>query len=446
MTQAKSPGLCNERLSLAQYANHFADAHPPLNAIQAKIEAERCYYCYDAPCTIACPTGIDIPSFIAKIAQGNLRGAAKTILEENIMGGMCARVCPTEVLCEQACVRNTNQEKPVEIGLLQRHATDALMANPGSALFTRANATGKKIAVVGAGPAGLSCAHRLALLGHEVDVFDKNSKPGGLNEYGLATYKTTDNFAQKEIEWLLSIGGITLHLNQALGQDFSLESLTQKYDAVFLGIGLAGVNQLNLHTSPVIGLQNAVDFIASLRQASHAKEVVVGNQVVVIGGGMTAVDAAVQAKKLGASEVTIVYRKGPDNMSASVEEQKWARLNDVRLQFYASPVRVLSEQETVVAIEFSKSVVVQGQVTAQTETLTLAADMVLTAVGQKLQVEDVNGLALQDGKIQCDDNGKTAYAKIWVGGDCRPGGKDLTVEAVQHGKLAAIDIDKALSA
>lgn len=445
MTQAKSLGLCNERLSLAQYANHFADAHPPLNAIQAKIEAERCYYCYDAPCTIACPTGIDIPSFIAKIAQGNLRGAAKTILEENIMGGMCARVCPTEVLCEQACVRNTNQEKPVEIGLLQRHATDALMANPGPALFTRASVTGKKIAVVGAGPAGLSCAHRLALLGHEVDVFDKNAKPGGLNEYGLATYKTTDDFAQKEIEWLLSIGGITLHLNQALGQNFSLESLTQTYDAVFLAIGLAGVNQLNLHTSPVIGLQNAVDFIASLRQASHPKNVMVGNKVVVIGGGMTAVDAAVQAKKLGASEVTMVYRKGPENMSASIEEQKWARLNDVNLQFYASPVRILSEQGAVAAIEFSKSVVVQGQVTAQTETLTIPADMVLTAVGQKLQVEDVNGLVLQDRKIQCDANGKTAYAKIWVGGDCRPGGKDLTVEAVQHGKLAAINIDKALN-
>ena len=446
MTQAKSPGLCNERLSLAQYANHFADAHPPLNAIQAKIEAERCYYCYDAPCTIACPTGIDIPSFIAKIAQGNLRGAAKTILEENIMGGMCARVCPTEVLCEQACVRNTNQEKPVEIGLLQRHATDALMANPGSALFTRANATGKKIAVVGAGPAGLSCAHRLALLGHEVDVFDKNAKPGGLNEYGLASYKTTDNFAQKEIEWLLSIGGITLRLNQALGQNFSLDSLSQQYDAVFLGIGLSGVNQLALHNGQVAGLQNAVDFIASLRQASHPKAVVVGSQVVVIGGGMTAVDAAVQAKKLGAQTVTMVYRKGPENMSASIEEQKWARLNDVNLQFYASPVRVLSEQGRVTAIEFAKSVVVQGQVTAATEPLTLPADMVLTAVGQKLQVNDVKELELQDGKIKCDANGKTAYAKIWVGGDCRPGGQDLTVEAVQHGKLAAIDIDKALSA
>jgi dihydropyrimidine dehydrogenase (NAD+) subunit PreT len=446
MTQAKSPGLCSERLSLAQYANHFADAHPPLNAIQAKIEAERCYYCYDAPCTIACPTGIDIPSFIAKIAQGNLRGAAKTILEENIMGGMCARVCPTEVLCEQACVRNTNEEKPVEIGLLQRHATDALMANPGQALFTRAKPTSKKIAVVGAGPAGLSCAHRLAMLGHEVEVFDKNAKPGGLNEYGLASYKTTDHFAQKEIEWLLSIGGITLRLNQALGQDFSLDSLSQQYDAVFLGIGLSGVNQLALHNGQVAGLQNAVDFIASLRQANHPKAVVVGSQVVVIGGGMTAVDAAVQAKKLGAQTITMVYRKGPDNMSASIEEQKWARLNDVNLQFYASPVRVLSEQGRVTAIEFAKSVVVQGQVTAATETLTLPADMVLTAVGQKLQVNDVKELELKDGKIKCDANGKTAYAKIWVGGDCRPGGQDLTVEAVQHGKLAAIDIDKALSA
>lgn len=446
MTQAKSQGLCKERLSLAQYAQHFSDAHPPLNPIQAKIEAERCYYCYDAPCTIACPTGIDIPSFIAKIAQGNLRGAAKTILEENIMGGMCARVCPTEVLCEQACVRNTNQEKPVEIGLLQRHATDALMANPGPALFTRGAATDKKIAVVGAGPAGLSCAHRLALLGHEVVVFDKNPKAGGLNEYGLATYKTTDNFAQKEIEWLLSIGGITLRLGQALGKDIQLHSLCQEYDAVFLGVGLTGVNQLSLHTGPVTGLQNAVDFIAALRQAPHPKEVLVGNSVVVIGGGMTAVDAAVQAKKLGAQNVTMVYRKGPENMSASIEEQKWARLHDVKLEFYASPVKVLSENGTVTGIEFSKSVISQGQVTGQSESMVLPADMVITAVGQKLRFEDVKELELQDGKIKCDPNGKTAHPKIWVGGDCRPGGQDLTVEAVQHGKLAAIDIDQKLRA
>ena len=202
------PDVAAGRLSQAEYARNFADAHPPLNAVQAQLEAERCYYCFDAPCTVACPTGIDIPSFIARIAQGNLRGAARTILEANVLGGMCARVCPTEVLCEQACVRNTQEDKPVEIGLLQRRATDAYFDRPGAPLFTRAAPSGRKVAVVGAGPAGLACAHRLALLGHAVTLFDDKPKLGGLNEYGLATYKTVDGFAQKEIDWLLSIGGI----------------------------------------------------------------------------------------------------------------------------------------------------------------------------------------------------------------------------------------------
>ncbi len=237
MSSTSTPGLCNRRLNLAEYAQNFADAHPPLNQVQAKIEADRCYYCFDAPCQTACPTGIDIPTFIARIAQGNLRGAARTILEENILGGMCARVCPTEVLCEQACVRNSNEAKPVEIGLLQRHATDAYMANPGAPLFTRAPSSGRKVVVVGAGPAGLSCAHRLAMLGHDVVLLDNRPKAGGLNEYGLATYKTVDNFAQREIDWLLSIGGIELRLNVALGPDLTLDALCQQYDAVFLGDG-----------------------------------------------------------------------------------------------------------------------------------------------------------------------------------------------------------------
>ena len=193
-------GVCAGRLSKDEYAKNFSDSHAPLNRVQAVIEADRCYYCFDAPCTIACPTGIDIPTFIQRIAQDNVRGAAKAILEENILGGMCARVCPTEVLCEQACVRNTNEDKPVEIGLLQRYATDGYFAKPGTPMFTRAASSGKRVAVVGAGPAGLSCAHRLAMLGHAVVLFDANPKLGGLNEYGLATYKTVDGFAQKEIE------------------------------------------------------------------------------------------------------------------------------------------------------------------------------------------------------------------------------------------------------
>jgi dihydropyrimidine dehydrogenase (NAD+) subunit PreT len=303
-------GVHAARLNLADYAVNFADAHPPLTRSQALIEAERCYYCFDAPCITACPTGIDIPTFIQRIAQDNLRGAAKAILEANPLGGMCARVCPTEVLCEQACVRNTNESKPVEIGALQRHATDAFFAKPGAPLFTRAAATGKRVAVVGSGPAGLACAHGLARQGHEVVIFEARAKGGGLNEYGLASYKTVNDFAQQELQWLLSIGGIELRCEQQLGLDFTLESLLAEHDAVFLGMGLAGVNALGLGEPPLQGLRDAVDFIAELRQ-SLPETVPVGRRVVVIGGGMTAVDAAVQSKLLGAALGANPWRHHP---------------------------------------------------------------------------------------------------------------------------------------
>jgi glutamate synthase (NADPH/NADH) small chain len=312
------------RLTPDQYAQNFCDAHPPLTLAQARIEADRCYYCYEAPCQTACPTGIDVPSFIQRIADGNIRGSAHAILSANPLGGMCARVCPTEVLCEQACVRNTHEDKPVEIGQLQRYATDAYFARPGAPLFTRAPATGRRVAVVGAGPAGLACAHGLARLGHEVVVLDANTKPGGLNEYGLATYKTVDDFAQKEVAWLLSIGGIEIRHNTHVGRDVSLETLASDFDAVFLGLGLAGVNAIGIAEPAVQGLRNAVEFIAQLRQASDYATVPVGRRVLVIGGGMTAVDAAVQSRKLGADEVTMVYRRGPQDMSASGHEQEWA--------------------------------------------------------------------------------------------------------------------------
>ena len=214
------------RLSKAEIDDNFADLHPPLTRSEALIEADRCYFCYDAPCTTACPTGIDIPAFIQKIRSDNLRGSARTILSENIMGGMCARVCPTEVLCEEACVRNTHEEKPVEIGLLQRYATDPVFEHSDQ-LFQRAVATGKKVAVVGGGPAGLSCAHRLAVLGHNVTIFNRDSKLGGLNEYGIAAYKAIDDFAQTEVDYILSIGGIEVRNNLMLGVNFGLDDLRQ---------------------------------------------------------------------------------------------------------------------------------------------------------------------------------------------------------------------------
>ncbi len=450
MSTTSTPGLCHSRLSLAEYAHNFADAHPPLTPAQARIEADRCYYCFDAPCVTACPTGIDVPSFIARIAQDNLRGAAKAILDANILGGMCARVCPTEVLCEQACVRNSQEGKPVEIGLLQRHATDALMADRGAPLFTRAPSSGRKVAVVGAGPAGLACAHRLAMLGHGVTLFERKPKLGGLNEYGLATYKTVNDFAQREIDWLLSIGGIEVRLNADLGRAVTLDGLCGQFDAVFLGLGLGGVFELGIGEPEVpglAGLRNAVEFIAELRQAADPSTVVVGRRVVVIGGGMTAIDASVQSRLLGAQEVSMVYRRGPETMGASKEEQDWARKNGVAIRHWAAPKRLLASGGALTGVEFVATAIDGGKLVPTGETFTIDADMALKAIGQSLEPHGVAGsIELIEGRVKTTQDGRSSHPKVWAGGDCRHGGRDLTVEAVEHGKRAAISIDATIRA
>ena len=293
-TPSRTSGVQAGRLTNEALAENFADLHAPLDSHEAMVAADRCYFCYDAPCITACPTAIDIPLFIRQIQASQPNGAAKTIFEQNILGGMCARVCPTETLCEEACVREAAEGKPVEIGRLQRFATDGLMAarvHP----FTRGEATGKRIAVVGAGPAGLACAHRLAMHGHDVEIFDARPKPGGMNEYGIASYKSVDNFAQAEVEWLMQIGGITLRSGEKLGAGLSLEGLISDFDAVFLGLGLGGVNALRASGEDHDNVLDAVDFIADLRQSGELSSLPVGRNVVVIGGGMTAVDAAVQS-------------------------------------------------------------------------------------------------------------------------------------------------------
>ena len=440
------PDIKPGRLAACQYTDNFSDAHPPLTPVQALIEAERCYYCFDAPCINACPTGIDIPSFIRRISEDNLRGAAKAILEANVFGGMCARVCPTEVLCEQACVRNANEDKPVEIGLLQRHATDAYFKSPGAPLFTRAEPTGKRIAVVGAGPAGLSCAHRAAMLGHEVTVFEARPKPGGLNEYGLATYKTVDGFAQREIDWLLAIGGITIRHGQALGEQILLADLAVQFDAVFLGLGLGGVIALGLASETAPGIGNAVEFIAGLRQASDFAAVPVGRRVVVIGGGMTAVDAAVQSRKLGAEEVTIVYRRDQPRMPASTYEQEWALRNGVTIRTWSVLKALDTSVGHVQGATFAEVGDINGRLEMTGKHWSLDADTVLKAIGQTLVLADPTAatLSLRSGRIAVDAEGRTSLANVWAGGDCTYGGRDLTVEAVEHGKIAAYSIDRAL--
>ncbi len=427
------------RLVASEYAQRFADATPRLTRTQALLEAERCLYCYDAPCAIACPTSIDVPSFIKRIADDNLRGSARTILDSNPLGGMCARVCPTENLCEAVCVRNTQEDRPVAIGRLQRHAVDALMESDKPQIFTRAPLTGKKIAVVGAGPAGLACAYTLARKGHDVAVYDARPKAGGLNEYGLASYKTPDNFAQREVQWLLDIGGITLTHNWKLESNAQLNALRKDFDAVFLGVGLSTTHALGVAGEALQGVQDAVDFIATLRQTPDLSALPVGRRVVVIGGGMTAVDAAVQSKLLGAEEVHMVYRRGPETMSASTAEQEWAQTNGVVLHQWLAPVEILGRDGSVCAVRFAEQATVGGKLQATGREITFEADTVLKAIGQKLgnPVLAAAGLALDGGRIQTDAEGTTNVPGVWAGGDCRAGGLDLTVEAVEHGKQSA---------
>ena len=443
-----APDIRSTRLVASAYAQHFADATPPMTSAQALLEADRCLYCFNAPCQQACPTGIDVPSFIKRIADGNLRGAARTILESNPLGGLCARVCPTEVLCEQVCVRNTQQDKPIEIGRLQRYAVDALMASAAPQLFTRAAGTGKKVAVVGSGPAGLACAHRLARHGHDVVIFEARPKAGGLNEYGLASYKTVDDFAQKEIAWLLDIGGVQVRHGWHFEGAASLNSLRAEFDAVFLGFGLSKVQALNLPGEDLQGVRNAVDFIADVRQTADKSQLPIGRRVVVIGGGMTAVDAAVQAKLLGADEVHLVYRRGPETMSASPAEQEWAQTHGVVLHHWLAPLEISGHNGHTSAVRFAEQALVNGQLQATGRELRWEVDMVFKAIGQKLDSAALQGtgLAMDAGRMVTDEQGATALPGGWAGGDCRAGGLDLTVEAVEHGKRSAEAIHMALNA
>ena len=428
------------RLTGEQIEANFADMHPPLAPSEAIIDADRCYFCYDAPCTTACPTGIDIPGFIQKIRSGNLKGSAHTILSVNIMGGMCARVCPTEVLCEEACVRNTHEDRPVRIGLLQRYATDAVFRD-GTQLFKRAPDTGRTVAIVGGGPAGLSCAHRLAMLGHHAIVHEPKDKLGGLNEYGIAAYKTPDDFAAREVEYILGIGGIELRTGTALGKHISLQELREQYDAVFLGFGLAGVNGLGLEHEQLEGVANAVDYIAELRQAPDKSKLPVGRRVVVIGGGMTAIDIAVQSRALGADEVTMVYRRGQEQMAASRYEQEFAQTRGVTVRYWAKPRKFVVDGARVRGVEFEST-------RTPGESWSLEADVVFKAIGQKVAWERLAStgeiVELRDGRIAVDPDRKTSLAGVWAGGDCVYGGEDLTVSAVQDGKLAALSIDHYL--
>ena len=444
MSQARLvAGVVPGRLTPHELAANFADVAPPLTRHEAHVAADRCYFCHDAPCITACPTSIDIPLFIRQIATGTPDAAAMTIFHANILGGMCARVCPTENLCEGACVRMDAEGDPVEIGALQRYATDGLMAQEGHP-FRRAAPTGKRIAVVGAGPAGLACAHRLAAKGHDVTIFEARPKPGGLNEYGIASYKAVGGFAQAEVDWILGIGGIELRHDQRLGQEITLEMLRAEYDAVFLGMGLGGVNALRAEGEERRNVLDAVSFIRDLRQAADLTTLPIGRDVVVIGGGMTAVDAAVQARLLGAENVTIVYRRDQSQMGASRHEQDHATASGVRIICNAAPVKVHGNG-SVVEVEFAYTAVdPDGGLHLTDERFRLKADQLFRAIGQRLDGVPQD-LALDGGKIGVAGPGRTSIPGVWAGGDCAAGGDDLTVTAVAQGRDAAEDIDAHLT-
>lgn len=424
--------------------NNFSDLHTPLNLQQAIAESDRCLYCFDAPCIQACPTSIDIPTFIHQIRTGNTMGSAMTILSQNIMGGTCARACPTEVLCEQACVLNTSIDQPVEIGLLQRHAVDHLLNTTKTHPFERKDNSGKKVAIIGAGPAGLSCAHRLAMLGHDSDVFEAKDKAGGLNEYGLAAYKMVNNFAQKEIEFLIDIGGINIHYNKKLGKDIQIKQLLESYDAIFIGIGLTNVYQLDIVNEGLMGVEDAVDFIEEIRQAEDKKRIKVGNDVIIIGAGNTAIDAAIQSKRLGAENVTLVYRRGEQHMSATPYEIDLARKNGVNIKLWSAPTEIIGD-EHVCSIRFNKTTIEGGQFTVTDQHYELDADLILKAIGQKLQPSGLENIPIEKGKIVVNNQYHTSIKGVFAGGDAIASGEDLTVQAVEDGKQAAHAIDQFMT-
>lgn len=420
-------------------AANFDDLHPPLNAEQISVEASRCLFCHDAPCVTACPTSIDIPKFIRQIATGNLTGSARTILSANIMGGTCARACPTEILCENKCVLNAGEHDPIEIGALQRHAVDHQIAKDGPHPFARASKSGKTIAIIGAGPAGLACAHALAVKGYTVEIFEAREKPGGLNEYGLAAYKMANDFAAREVAFILGIGGIIIHYGQALGRDIAFNDLQTRFDAVFLGIGLGKARTLGIAGEHLGGVVDALKFIEDIRQADRLAQIHPGENVVVIGGGNTAIDVSVQAKRLGAQSVTLVYRRGPAQMGATEWEQDLAATNGVTMVHWAKPERLIGE-DVVHTVHFERTRLHDGTLVGTGDHFTLLADRVYSAIGQELYDESLASLSSKGGKITVDEAGQTSLPGVFAGGDCIASGEDLTVQAVQDGKMAAVGI------
>ncbi len=457
--------ITNHKLTDAEYAQNFSDIHPPLETRDAAlVDANRCLFCYDAPCTKSCPTGIDVPKFIQQITTDNLRGSAHTIFSANIMGGGCSRVCPVEKLCEGACVYNLMDEAPISIARLQRYPTEKAIAG-GWTLFSRAAPRGRKVAIVGAGPSGLSCAHVLARAGVEVTIYEKESKGGGLMTYGIAAYKVTPEFCSAELDYILSIGGISILYGQELGRDITLDQLRQQYDAIYLAFGVGVARRLDIPGEDLEGVVDAIRFIYDIR-ANGFSSVPVGDKVAVIGLGMTAIDAATQARRLGAGEVTLIYRRTEAEMPCTEAELDIAKLDGCRILWLTSPKAAIGDNGRLTGLVCSRMRLGEADHSGRRspvdtgETVILEVDMVIKAAGQVPYTDLVQSAGLDNdkGRIRMGEGGATAivmpataaivmpdstaaYAPVFAGGDCVNGGKEV-VDAVQAGKDAAAAILK----
>lgn len=432
----------NNRLTAEEYEQHFSDIHPPFETRDAAlVEANRCLFCYDAPCTKSCPTSINVPKFIKQITTDNLKGSAYTIFSSNIMGGGCAKVCPVEKLCEGACVYNLMEEEAIPIARLQRYATERAILEKWP-LFERKPSVGKKVAVIGAGPGGLSCAHALSREGIDVTIYEKESKGGGLMTYGIAAYKVTPQFCQDEVDYITSIGGIDIRYNQELGKDISLPDLQRQYDAVYLAFGVGLARQLYIPGEQLDGVVDAISFIYDIRNSGFPA-VPVGDKVAVIGMGMTAIDAATQAKRLGAKEVTLVYRRTQQEMSCTEAELNIALLDGCKIVWLAAPTEILGEDGKVTQlicnlVKLEDADGARRQPVITDEQIMLDVDMVIKAAGQMPfeQLVHNHELSNDHGKITTTCNGVTSVAGVFAGGDCVNGGKEV-VDAVQAGKDGA---------
>lgn len=443
-------------LPLEQLREAFTETYPRFTENEAYVEASRCLFCFDAPCIKACPTDIDVPTFIRKIATGNVLGAATTILESNLMGHTCGRVCPVDELCVGACVLGA-EERPIAIGRLQRYATDHLFEK-GAMPFTPSAPTGKRVAVVGSGPAGLSCAGELAKLGVEAHVFEKNELPGGLSTYGIVVMREPVAVSLEEVEFVKRLG-VQVHTGVEVGKDLDPQRLVADYDAVVIAAGTGRVPQLGVPGEDLEGVTDALEFIAATKMAEkdgleRLYEVPIGREVIVVGAGNTAVDAATIARRLGAERVTMVYRRGREEMTAYDHEVAFVRNEGVDIRLHTQPVEVLGQGGRVVGVRCVRMAPGEPDESGRRRPepvpgseFVLPADQVILAIGQEkhLGLFSAFGVDIAHGYVVTDAEKRTSNPKVFAAGDCaRLTGHALTVTATQDGKLAAHAIARQL--